>query len=190
MKRFFAIVALSLTTAMQASAQDVKRTDQVSINPTKVSAENAQKDNWLRNYSIPSQIIRELDPPFALPIVKRSPDEVACCYPSKHCFPKFSFLTRPDDDKRVGIIELNIDGSALLNPGKVNYAPLPALANISPEEAAQLWGNGVSRDEQTFALCLHKQTACFLDLVFLDNKLQKYRLRGDEITAPKWQIIR
>lgn len=110
---------------------------------------------------------------------------------------KLLFLLRPDEDGSRGhlsaIAEVKSNGSVILNPDGFNYGPIPDLKELTPEQADQLWARNPDKQsnsqKKTYKLLARNNQDVFLDLMFKNGRLQKYRIRGTVVKMERWSKV-
>jgi hypothetical protein len=122
--------------------------------------------------------------------IKRESGEYICAINPP---PAYLFLTGPNSEKFVAVLQIYQATPPVLNPEGFEYGPIPSLKNITKEDAEILWGNGASSlpDETTYKLKANTQGNFFIDLLFKDNRLAKYRVRGERLRGqPAWLLVK
>jgi hypothetical protein len=87
-----------------------------------------------------------------------------------------------------------MDGTNLLNPKGFFYGPIPRLRDITPDIADQIWAAEPTEEidvkKRSYKLESYGKTEdAFLDIVFENNKIEKYRIRSPELHSSDWQHI-
>ncbi len=102
------------------------------------------------------------------------------------------YMVSKPNSKLFSAVIGTVDGAPpVLNPSQYFvYGQVPRLKELSAQEADELWGDGnyVSSNERpavTYRLLSTNQknekTEFLLDLVFANNRVEKYRIRGEKI---------
>ncbi len=131
----------------------------------------------LRTWSIPTTLIE--GKPVPEPV--RNAGETVC---RGRRWPSYIFLTRPDESNFVAVLEYEPGTAAELYPKGFDYGRIPNLNEFSPSLAALLFAPSDALtntlQERTYRLTTAKPYALefFLDLVFENNRLKKYKIRG------------
>lgn len=117
------------------------------------------------------------------------------------------FLQKMNDystKRKVALIQVKPDGSAILNPEmkgtfiEYEYVHIPKNADLTQKDCDELWGPTVSTSPEfrTYQLELagkklpdDAKKRYFIDTIFQDSKLLKYRIRGAEIKLPQWNEV-
>jgi hypothetical protein len=156
----------------------------------------------LRRWSISSQSLPSKRDPLADPLCGEYPLSKEDLANSK----SFILLRRPSDGRCVAVVEVSSDGSVVLNPRSTvfpknpfrkycwDYGPIPILAEMSISQADHLWGetgksesNDVKRTYRLKTFNSPKDPDFFLDLIFKNDYVEKYRLRSSELKgASSW----
>ena len=170
MKQFFSAGLVFVTLLRMSAAEAVPRVNDASEN--------------LRSWSISAKKTIEPVAPLAVDVKKFDPLEIICTGMG-HRWPLVIFLTRPGEENVVAVVECEPGTATKLNPNGFDYGPIPAIENISRAQADHLWrsrsNSSKSGQTCTYRLTTKGQNEFFLDLVFLKNKLQKYRIRGQTL---------
>ncbi|GEM_PF-858190 len=122
-----------------------------------------------------------------------APGEKWCQSPR---WPMYIFLSRPRSKNFVAVVQSEPGSSTILNPQQgFNYGPIPQLKKMNLAEADSLWGQpsteNVMDQSRTYELNTASGNEVFLDVVFLENKLQKYRVRSASLRSnPSWCSVK
>lgn len=113
---------------------------------------------------------------------------------------RLRFLKRPDDGRYVAVVEINRYDSAILNPtweNNLHYGPIPSLSDMTLKQADALWNSGSFDDNsevknRTYKLISgeplqgRNSEIFYIDAVFQNKKIKKYRLRSKAIKHSHW----
>lgn len=108
---------------------------------------------------------------------------------------KLFMLTRPKESNAVAVVAVNPNGETVLNPVDFSYGPIPALSSITMQQAHSLWAvesddsSRLSFNKPTYLLKSKTGEDFFLDLVFENDHLKKYRVRSTLLSSSPWSLV-
>lgn len=166
--------AIAYTLGMQCSAEP-SNAIQKPIYPT-----HEQERVTLEDWSIPFKSLVPKNKPATTFITAQG--EIYCVDQR----PTASlFLTRPNESNYVAVLQVDHGCPAILNPDGFEYGPIPKLKDLTVLQADQLWGKAVNSDssnlEKIYRLAAADKSDYFLDTVFDETKLLKYRVRSHHV---------
>jgi len=93
----------------------------------------------------------------------------------------YVFLTRPGESNFVAVLKVDQACPAILYPEGFDYGPIP-VSNLNLAAVEQIWGpahvSTNNPDQKTYRLTSTDNADYFLDAVYNQNKLNKYRVRS------------
>lgn len=139
-------------------------------------------------------------------------ESIPFAYPKAGCLvPDGAFLARfrritplrlPNSKQArcVAVVEVLPDGKTAINPEvkglrvRLNYGRIPSLDKISIAQADEFWGGGTQLGsgsiERTYKLkSLSSNADYFFDLSFHDGRIERYRVRSNELRKSHWQLV-
>jgi hypothetical protein len=99
-------------------------------------------------------------------------------------------LLKPRDGHLVAIIGVGEDRRPVLNPSglKYEYGPIPPLDKLTPAQAEELWGDGTEKNPvgstTTYKLVSRDKIPFEIELSFVNDRLQKYRVKAERFPVP------
>jgi hypothetical protein len=92
------------------------------------------------------------------------------------------------------LIRISEKGKASLNPDGFIYGPIPKISEMTRQQADALWQAEpvpTSGSEVTYKLSSFsdKPEDVYIDVVFQNNKVDRYRLRAERIATQEWQSV-
>lgn len=100
-------------------------------------------------------------------------------------FSRSEFLLKPGNGNLLSVLRIESKERVTLNPVGADYGLLPDLEQMTRTQCEQLWGNSRRTpwvNTRTYSLLL-KNKPCSLEVEFVHNRVNKYRLRGDELNT-------
>lgn len=104
------------------------------------------------------------------------------------------WVKRPESRCCVALIRISEKGKASLNPDGFIYGPIPKISEMTRQQADALWQAEpvpTSGSEVTYKLSSFsdKPEDVYIDVVFQNNKVDRYRLRAERIATQEWQSV-
>lgn len=104
------------------------------------------------------------------------------------------WVKRPESRCCVALIRISEKGKASLNPDGFIYGPIPNISKMTRQQADALWQAEpipTSGSEVTYKLTSfnYKPEDVYIDVVFANDRVDKYRLRAERIATPEWQSV-
>ncbi|HMX47103.1 MAG TPA: hypothetical protein PL112_23865 [Candidatus Obscuribacter sp.] len=127
-------------------------------------------------------------------ILAKPPQDISDCGQREYILHNDIWVRRPESRCCVALIRISENGKAVLNPDGFLYGPIPNIAIITRQQADALWqsepvpttGPRVSYKLSSFN---DNPEDVYIDVVFENNKVDKYRLRAKRITIQEWQSV-
>lgn len=130
--------------------------------------------------------------------IVEAPRDISDCGIHQETFKAYRkelWLKRPGSKCCVAIVREELDGRITLNPKGYQYGPIPQLACMDRQTADELWkaesDKGITDQTATYELTCYgsSDVVVFLDTVFKDNKLEKYKVRSSQLPAMDWHSV-
>lgn len=148
---------------------------------------DGEKKASLSTWCILPEDITRVDPPRDMPDHAIRP--VTVKYPCK----KEIWVRR--GKRCVAVVRVEHDGQVVLNPRAkgFDYGPIPILRDMTEAQADELWGTetkSLKDDVVTYNLMSYQSRSnLFIDVVFREDRIDKYRVRSDLLEKSQWNGV-